>query len=315
MARRRAQYHYVDCAPISTRRSIPTLPNLCHTDPAMPHTMLVHRALRFSLLFVSLCSVGCSTFTVTERDLLQPDQRVEDAAAERQLQVERFTVRTEHGDIAVTRIGRAGNKVSVLYCGGNQFRTSQSGGEIVRAFPPEADVVLFDYPGYGGSSGEPTLASMRDTSLAVYDALKARTTDPIIVYGASAGGFMASHIAGARNPQRLMLEGTAPDARQWVSSMTPWFAKPFVRIRLSDAIADVDNVDRLKSYSGPVLMMVGRADNQTRPRLMRSFATALRKQGKQVVLVEIDGRGHGQLLSVERIRTTIADFVLTGSMP
>ena len=48
---------------------------------------------------------------------------------------------------------------------------------------------------------------------------------------------------------------------------------------------------------------------------MRSFATALRKQGKQVVLVEIDGRGHGQLLSVERIRTTIADFVLTGSMP
>jgi diphthamide synthase subunit DPH2 len=129
----------------------------------MPHTRLVHRALRFSLLVVSLCSVGCRTFTVTERDLLQPDQRVEDAAAERQRQVERFTVRTEHGDIAVTRIG----------C----------------------------------------------------------------------------------------------------------------------------------------------ADNQTRPRLMRSFATALRKQGKQVVLVEIDGRGHGQLLNVERIRTTIADFVLTGSMP
>ena len=281
----------------------------------MPRSTLVHHAPRFSLLVASLCSVGCSTFTVTERELLHPDKRVEDAAAERQQQVERFTVRTEHGDIAVTRVGRADSKVSVLYCGGNQFRTSQSGGEIARAFPVEADIVLFDYPGYGGSSGEPTLASLRDTSLAVYDAIKARTTHPIIVYGASTGGFIASHIAGARHPQRLLLEGTAPDARQWVSSMIPWFAKPFVRARLSDSLADVDNVARLSSYSGPILMMVGRNDDQTRPRLMRSFATALRKQGKQVVLVEIDGRGHGQLLNVDRIRTTIAAFVLTGSMP
>lgn len=257
--------------------------------------------------------IGCKTFTVTERDLLHPDQRVEDAAAERKQEVERFMVSTPHGDIAVTRIHRAGNSASVLYCGGNQFRTSQFGGDVVRAFPAEIDLILFDYPGYGGSDGEPTLATMLDTSLAVHDALTSRSPNPVSVYGSSMGGFMASHVAGLRQPPRLMLEGTAPDTRRWVKSLVPWFATPFVRTELSDSIAGVDNVARLKPYKGPVLMMVGTRDNQTRPKLMRAFADDLRDHGNTVTFVEIDGRGHGQLMDVERVRTAIAGFVLPGA--
>ncbi|MBK8284056.1 MAG: alpha/beta hydrolase [Ahniella sp.] len=281
----------------------------------MTYANLVHPVARFLMLGAILSMIGCKTFTISERDLIQPDHRVEDAAAERQQKVERFTVPTGHGDIAVTLISRPGNSVSVMYCGGNQFRTSQMGGEVVRAFPAEADLVLFDYPGYGGSTGKPTLATMLDTSVAVYDAAKARTKLPMVVYGSSMGGFMAAHVAGARNPPRLLLEGTAPDTQQWVKSLVPWFAKPFVRAQLAESIAGVDNVEKLKPYGGPILMMVGSRDTQTRSKLMQTYATALRGQGKQVSFIEIDGRGHGQLLDVERIRTAIAGFVTTGTVP
>lgn len=281
----------------------------------MTYANLVHPVARFLMLGAILSMIGCKTFTISERDLIQPDLRVEDAAAERQQQVERFIVPTEHGDIAVTRISRPGNSVSVMYCGGNQFRTSQMGGEVVRAFPADADLVMFDYPGYGGSTGKPTLATMLDTSVAVYDAAAARTKLPMVVYGTSMGGFMAAHVAGARNPPRLLLEGTAPDTQQWVKSLVPWFAKPFVRAQLAESIAGIDNVAKLKAYTGPVLMMVGSRDTQTRSKLMQTYATSLRGQGKQVSFIEIKGRGHGQLLDVERIRTAIAGFVTTGNLP
>ncbi len=281
----------------------------------MTQTSLIQPVARFLMLGTLLSMIGCKTFTISERDMILPDQRVEDAAATRQQQIERFIVPTEHGDIAVTRVSRPGNSVSVLYCGGNQFRTSQMGGEVVRAFPVEADLVMFDYPGYGGSTGKPTLATMLETSVAVYDAAKARTTQPMVVYGASMGGFMAAHVAGARNPPRLVLEATAPDTQQWVKSLIPWFGKPFVRTQLAESIAGIDNVGKLKTYGGPVLMMVGSRDTQTRPKLMQSYAAALRGQGKQVGFIEIDGRGHGQLLDVERIRAAIADFVTTGNVP
>lgn len=281
----------------------------------MTYTCLARHIKRLFLLVTSLSLIGCKTITVTERDLLLPDQRVDAAAAERRQEVERFTVPTEYGDISVTRIHRAGNRVTVLYFGGNQFRTSQSGGDVVRAFPIDADLILFDYPGYGDSTGVPTLASMQSTSVAVYDAVKFRNPQPILVYGASIGGFMAVHVAGARNPPRLLLEGTAPDARQWMASLIPWFARPFVRIRLSDSIANVDNVQRLSLFEGPILMMVGSRDTQTRPKLMRSFAAVMRTRGNEVLFVEIDDRGHGQLLDVERVRSVIADFVMQESMP
>lgn len=275
----------------------------------MTHIGIFQRMKRFTLLAAILSSVGCKTVTISERDLLQPDQRIDDAATERRQDVERFVVSTQHGDISVTRVHREGNRVSVLYFGGNQFRTSQSSGGVARAFPADVDLILFDYPGYGESSGTPTLESMFETSLAVYDAVEKRTSNPVFVYGASMGGFMASHVASEREVFGLMLEGTAPDTKQWVRSLIPWFAKPFVRVSLSDSIASVDNVDRLSSFNGPILMMVGDRDTQTRPQLMRSFAEAMRSRGNDVQLIEIPGRGHGELLDVEVIRNAIAVFL------
>lgn len=252
---------------------------------------------------------GCQTIRVTEADLLKADRRVE-AAVEPGQRVDRHTLNTEHGDIAVTRVTRTGNSVVMLYLGGNQFRTSIEGGDVVARMPSNVDLVLVDYPGYGGSTGRPSVESLMGTALAVYDRFLADEAGKRrVVYGTSTGGFVAAHVAGLRGPNMLVLEGTAPDTRRWLHSMVPWFAKPFVRAELSTSLSAIDSVAALEAYRGPILLMVGSKDTQTPPALMKKMATELDRGGREVRFHVIPGRGHGEVLLHSQARELIAAFV------
>lgn len=255
---------------------------------------------------------SCTTMQLGQDDFLYPDSDVDTAARANGQTVERFTVDAGAASIAVTRISQPGNRTVVLYCGGNQFRTSVFGGDIVEGLPEDVDLVVFDYPGYGDSRGETSIDTLMAAGLAVYDqvlmadrALEQRH----VVYGMSLGGFVAAHVAGARDPELLILEATAPDAAHWADSMTPWFAKPFVEIEFDPELAAVDSVRALQNYSGRALLLVGSRDSQTTPALMREMGQALREQGVEVDLEVIAGRRHGGVLSHPRAQQAIADFL------
>lgn len=269
------------------------------------------RALLTKLLSLAGAALlsGCQSIRVTEADLLRADRRVESALEPGQ-RIERHSLSTPHGEIAVTQITRAGNRVVMLYLGGNQFRTSIEGGDVVARMPSSVDLVLVDYPGYGNSSGHPSVDALMTTALAVYDRfLAAETGKQRIVYGTSTGGFVAAHVAGLRQPERLVLEGTAPDTRRWLDSMVPWFAKPFVHTELSPPLAAIDSVAALARYRGPILMMVGSRDTQTRPALMRKMAAELDRDARHVQFHVIPGRGHGEALQHPQARELLAAFV------
>ncbi len=265
------------------------------------------------LAIASFCMllVGCRTIQVSESDLMQPDIRP-DAHIKSDQRIERSTVQTSVGEIAVTRIFRPGNKIAVLYCGGNQFRTSVSGGSVSAAFPESVDLILFDYPGYGLSSGSPTVDSLMQAATAVYDQFLSESSagyDRKGVYGSSMGGFIASHVAAERSPDFLMLEGTAANTTQLMRSLVPWFAKPFIDIKVDPKLADFDNVEKLKGFEGRALLMVGSADTQTKPIVMREFAAALATENVDVRYTVIAGRGHGNVLSHSEARREVSEFL------
>jgi len=71
------------------------------------------------------------------------------------------------------------------------------------------DVVLWDYRGYGKSTGKRRQQLMLDDGLLFYDYCKKEfSEDSIRVYGRSMGGFFATHITKGNSPAQLILEST-----------------------------------------------------------------------------------------------------------
>lgn len=253
---------------------------------------------------------GCTTYRLGEKDFFQPDHRIADALHSPAQTVDRSYLNINGKKIHVTRISETGNKTTLLYCGGNKFRVSVFGGDIVEALPEKVNLVLFDYPGYGESSGAANFVNFKEAALTVYDRFVAKTTPETAVYGTSLGGFVAAYVTGARNPDKLILDATAPSTRRWADSFIPWYADLFVNIDLAPNIADLSSVAYLSEYRGPVLMLVGSKDTQTPPSLMKHMENALQSRHVNARLTIINGRGHGGVMQDKSARRILSNFLM-----
>jgi pimeloyl-ACP methyl ester carboxylesterase len=253
-----------------------------------------------SMASLLLATSACATFEVREADLLNPDDPPKAAGLPDGYEVEQFVVRGPERSIGVTYAHRPGNRVFVQYCGGNEFRRSRDGGGILRQLARGADVVLFDYPGYGDSTGEPAVATILEDAHAVYDHFidrGAATGKARIVYGFSLGSFVASALASDRDPDVLVLEGTAPNVKAWASEMVPLVAKPFVRISVADELASLDNVGELRNVRSRMYILGGGKDKRTPPALGRSMAAALAGARADVQFKLFPAAAHGGIMA------------------
>jgi hypothetical protein len=119
------------------------------------------------------------------------------------------------------------------------------------------NVLLFDYRGYGKSTGRPSEAGLYRDAEAVFDWLTTEKTIPsrdIILYGRSLGGGPATWLATRTTPAALVLESaftSVPDIAAHHYSFLPvrWLAR-----------IHFDNRERLSDVEVPVLILHGRND-------------------------------------------------------
>ena len=166
---------------------------------------------------------------------------------------------------------------------------------------------MFDYRGYGRSSGTPTVANMQADALAIFDAVNARYPGRVIVHGQSLGGFMAAHVAAARPVLATVLETTATSAEDLVSSNIPWYAWPFVRIELDPSLRQVDNRSAAARFQSPALVITAGQDTMTPPKLGKKVFDAIPRQDKQLLLLE--KAGHNGALRSEGASAAYCRFV------
>ncbi len=99
-------------------------------------------------------------------------------------------------------------KAVILYCHGNAGGLDDWGNwaqELSNRY--EYDVVIWDYRGYGKSTGKRRQKLMLDDGFLFYDYCKEYfPEDKITVFGRSLGGFFATHITKDTNPGKLILE-------------------------------------------------------------------------------------------------------------
>ncbi|MFH6603945.1 alpha/beta hydrolase [Maribacter algicola] len=98
----------------------------------------------------------------------------------------------------------------ILYCHGNAGELDDWGAwaqELSERY--HYDVVIWDYRGYGKSTGKRRQNLMLDDGYLFYNYCKSQfPEDKITVFGRSLGGFFATHIALASKASQLILEST-----------------------------------------------------------------------------------------------------------
>jgi len=126
-------------------------------------------------------------------------------------------------------------------------------------------VYLFEYPGYGARSGEPSEKSIKDAASAAFNILARDGGSRIYLLGESLGGGAACYLAGAY-----------PDRVAGVFLVTPFsslvdvakYHYPILPVSLL-LRERYDNVAALKSYHGPLAVLVASHDEVVPARLGR----------------------------------------------
>lgn len=270
----------------------------------------LHRTRALWASAVAILLTGCTSMQIDERTVFRPQTRMAPAAtvAEMErwpagpLQAEFAGLDVTHGflgeteqRIAYTHLTRNGpGRPLVVVCGGNAADRYNSGPAYARRALAHADVLLFDYPGYGDSPGTASAATLARASADVA-ALAATLSGerPLIYWGQSLGGFVCSGMAGA-TPQTdgVVLETTARNAREVADAWTPWYASAFVRVDVADSLAAYDVAGALRDFRGPVLVLGARRDETLPVDLSRSLYAALQAQGSRASYVELQRAGH-----------------------
>ena len=271
------------------------------------------RTLLIILLIAGLPVLGgCIHIRLDASNLLSPDHRPEAARLAPGYRVEHGIVLDADRVVAITRAHRAGNRVVILFCGGDSFRRSTDGGLVLQALAQNADVVLFDYPGFGDSTGDPSPENLVRAGRAAYRfiaGLPGAREQRLVLYGFSLGGLVAAQLAREVPADAVVLEATAPDVISWARTQVPWYAAPFVRVRLDDALANVNGVRSLRSFAGRVLLLAGSDDQRAPASLSRAYYKQLQRQGVRASLVVVPGADHGTIHRTEPFRGVLQNLL------
>lgn len=180
-----------------------------------------------------------------------------------------------------------GNSPTILYFGGNLSHADESLKSLARqtsACTP--NIVSFDYRGYGRTKGEPTIQSLQEDALRIYDDVRKNTNGKLYLHGQSLGSFMTGYIMQNRSVDGVILEATATTLPEVVNYKTPWYAVPFVRFSFEPSTLLVNNAKAVSQFQQKSLVIVGENDDLFGPELGKKVFDAIPSARKQLVLVK-----------------------------
>ncbi|MCR9141115.1 MAG: alpha/beta hydrolase [bacterium] len=201
----------------------------------------------------------------------------------------------------------------LLYSHGNAGNLSHNLRSLRQLHQLGISVFIYDYRGYGESTGIPDEAGLYADAHAALDYLRNTLKIPaerVLYFGRSLGGAMAVDLAARRPARALILESTFTSAVD-VGAEVYWFLPVSLLARNRFESLERLRTHALKDVNGedlPVLIIHGRQDR------LVPFAHAERLHAaartKRKTLLEIQG-GHNDafLVSKKRYEAAFADFL------
>ncbi|MDP2795404.1 MAG: alpha/beta hydrolase [Sulfurisoma sp.] len=113
----------------------------------------------------------------------------------------------------------------VLFLHGNAGNLSHRMDSIVMFHRLGYSVLIFDYRGYGRSTGKPSEAGLYRDAQTAWDHLTRQRGIPpgrIVIFGESLGGAMAAWLAARERPGALVLSSVLISAPELAADLYPW---------------------------------------------------------------------------------------------
>jgi fermentation-respiration switch protein FrsA (DUF1100 family) len=217
--------------------------------------ILIRPRTILGLLFISsvFCLSGCLS-----QVLYHPSREIRGTPADLGLFYEWVALETADGARLSAWWVPAGSPRGVLlFCHGNAGNISDRLDSIRIFNRLGLSVFIFDYRGYGRSSGHPSEQGIyRDAEAAWNYLTQVRQKDPheIVVFGRSLGGSIAAWVSQVYKPQVLILESTFSSLREAARDRLPGI---FVRLLVPDQYR---TVQYLTMVHCPVLILHSRED-------------------------------------------------------
>jgi fermentation-respiration switch protein FrsA (DUF1100 family) len=173
----------------------------------------------------------------------------------------------------------AGTKRAVLYSHGNGEDVAAN-GEFISFLSQSlhANVLIYDYRGYGHSQGSPTEAGCIADGDAAQRWLADRVgvpTNSVILIGRSLGTGVSVALAAQNGCRALILENAFPSMVSIAAHQYPWLPVRWImRNRY-------DNLSRMKHYTGPLWQSHGCSDTLIPIAAARSLFDASPSQNKK----------------------------------
>ncbi len=165
-------------------------------------------------------------------------------------------------DEAVTIFGwfvyAGSGKPVLLWCHGNAGNVSHRLENIWQLYQRGMSVFIFDYRGYGRSTGTPSEAGLYQDALASYDYLmQNRRVSPkhLILFGRSLGSAVAGEVALRRSSAGLIVEGAFPS----IQSMSDYHYMGLPAGWLMDV--EFNLAKKVSSLQVPILVIHGEKDS------------------------------------------------------
>lgn len=170
----------------------------------------------------------------------------------------------------------------------------------------DVDVALYDYRGYGKSSGSPTEEGTYQDARAVYDWLLAHgfSADRIVLFGESLGCAVSVQLALDRRVRAVILEAPFASIRAMAKRVMPLLpVGPFLRTRY-------DNQTKIARLTVPLMVVHGTQD-EVIPFSQGQAVYDAAPQPKR--FVQVDGAHHNDVYIVggQQYLTALDEFLRT----
>ena len=271
-------------------------------------SMIMKTYISFTLI---LLLAACSTIEIRESDAFDAHQTV----TPNNFQFEQYTLHsisleTEDGEkLDSWFLEHENPAATVLYFGGNGFLMLKSKPLIQAYSNIPVNLMLFDYRGYGLSSGQPTVAGIQKDAKAAFDFARNQTissTDKLFIHGHSMGSFLSASTAYEQEISGYVMESPITEVTDWTRNLVPRLLRPFIRFDIDDALANESNLGKVSQINTPLLLISGSSDEIT----PSSMAEKLEKNSasEEKTLVIIEGGNHNNLPTFQQYRNALISF-------
>src|SRR5690606_24928811 len=189
---------------------------------------------------------------------------------------------------------------TIIYFHGNRGDLRRWGtiaGELTKH---NYNVMVWDYPGYGKSSGHSDLKNFIPNGEEIFlQLLKYDSTEQIILYGRSLGTGLACALAKHPKVKKIILETPYTNMKSVIKYHSGFF-QTFMTY-------DINNLEEMQNCQKPVLLLHGNNDDVIPVRMSEAISVRLKNPLSAFVL--IDSGKHNNLREYKIYQEALTNFL------